>query len=210
MILLSINIRGVGGPLKQTSLKRIIDQTQPSLIFLQETLVEASVARDFMHLLRPTWLSCAASSVGTSGGLLATWDPAFFNLSPMLSPGGILLSGISLELNRPINLLNVYGPCTGRKDFWQRLDDLGLLAAENLILAGDLNLTTSNFEFWGDSALPDPLSSFFQQLFFKNALIDLKPPELLPTWRNGRQGSAHISKRLDRFLSCRESSSSIL
>lgn len=54
MILLSINIRGVGGPLKQTSLKRIIDQTHPSIIFLQETLVEASVARKFMHTLRPS------------------------------------------------------------------------------------------------------------------------------------------------------------
>lgn len=131
---------------------------------------------------------------------MVTWDPAAFTLSPMLSPGAIFLSGRSLELNRSINLLNVYGPCIGRKDFWQRLDDLGLLAAENLILAGDLNLTTCNNEFWGVSALADPLSSFFQQLFYKNGLIDLKPPEILPTWRNGRLGSAHISKRLDRFL----------
>jgi endonuclease/exonuclease/phosphatase family metal-dependent hydrolase len=200
MILLSLNIRGVGGPLKQASMRRIIDQTQPSIIFLQETLVAASVARDFMHLLRPSWLSCAASSVGTSGGLLVTWDPAYFNLSPMLSPGGILLSGTCLELNRQINFLNVYGPCTGRRDFWQRLDNLGLLAAENLILAGDLNLTTSSLETWGDLALSDPLTSFFQQLFFKNALIDIKPPEILPTWSNGRQGAAKISKRLDRFL----------
>jgi ribonuclease HI len=38
------------------------------------------------------------------------------------------------------------------------------------------------------------------RFFYKNALIDIKPPELLPTWRNGRQGSAKISKRLDRFL----------
>ena len=119
MILLSINIRGVGGPLKQTSLKRIIEQTQPSLIFLQETLVEASIARDFMFSLRPSWHSCEASSVGTSGGLLATWDPTLFSLTPMLSPGGIFLTGTSLELHRRINLLNLYGPCIGRKDFWQ-------------------------------------------------------------------------------------------
>jgi hypothetical protein len=123
-----------------------------------------------------------------------------FQSLPDAQSWGYLSHGSSLELNRPINLLNVYGPCTGRKEFWQRLDDLGLLAAENLILAGDLNLTTNNFEIWGDSAQSDPLSSFFQQIFYKNALIDLKPPEILPTWRNGRQGSAHISKRLDRFL----------
>lgn len=162
--------------------------------------MEASIARDFMYSLRPSWHSCAASSIGTSGGLLATWDPAHFSLTPMLSPGGILLTGTSLELHCSINLLNLYGPCTDRKEFWQRLDDLGILAAENLILAGDLNLTTSRSEIWRVSAQPDPLSSFFQQLFFKNDLIDLHPPELLPTWRNGRQGTAQISKRLDRFL----------
>jgi hypothetical protein len=123
------------------------------------------------------------------------------SISPRCSVRGeSCLSGTCLELNRPINFLNVYGPCTGRKEFWQRLHDLGLLAAENLILAGDLNLTTSPFEIWGDSALTDPLANFFQQTFYKNALIDIKPPDLLPTWRNGRQGPANISKRLDRFL----------
>ena len=75
MILLSFNIRGVGGPLKQASMRRLLEKTHPSIIFLQETLVVASVARDFMHKLRPSWLACAASSVGKSGGLLALWDP---------------------------------------------------------------------------------------------------------------------------------------
>jgi hypothetical protein len=81
-------------------------------------MVAASVARDFMQHFHPSWLTCAASSMGTSRGLLVSWDPAFFNLSPMLIPGGILLSGFILELNRPINLLNVYGPCVDRKVFW--------------------------------------------------------------------------------------------
>jgi hypothetical protein len=200
MILLSVNIRGVGGPLKRASLRRLLDLYKPTVIFLQETLVDASTARDFIHPLRPSWLTCAASSVGNSGGLLASWDPSFFDFLPMLSPGGILLSGHCFDLKANINLLNVYGPCADRKLFWQRLDDLGLLAAKNLILAGDLNLTTSSEEIWGDRAQIDPLHSFFNRLFYKNALVDLKPAELIPTWRNGRQGIASIAKRLDRFL----------
>ena len=118
----------------------------------------------------------------------------------MLSPGGILLSGQCFELKTDINLLNVYGPCADRKVFWQRIDDLGLLATKNLILAGDLNLTTSSEEIWGDRAQINPLHSFFNRIFYKNALVDLKPAELLPTWRNGRQGTASITKRLDHFL----------
>jgi hypothetical protein len=156
-----------------------------------------------LHQFRPSWLACAASSVGNSGGLLASWDPTLFDLSPMLSPGGILLSGTCFELKTSINLLNVYGPCVDRKAFWERLDDIGLLAAKNLILAGDLNLITSPKEMWGEKASIDPLMSFFNHIFYKNALIDMKPAELLPTWRNGRLGPAGIAKRLDRFLNCR-------
>jgi hypothetical protein len=135
--------------------------------------------------------------VGTSGGLLAAWDPSLFDLRPMLSPGGILLTGYSFELKSSLNFLNVYGPCTDHKDFWERLDDLGLLAAHNLILAGDLNITTNPLETWGKKAITDPHLNFFKHLFFKNNLIDLKPAELLPTWRNGRQGPDSIAKRLD-------------
>jgi len=78
------------------------------------------------------------------------------------------------------------------------------LAARNLILAGDLNLVTSPKESWGEKVSIDPQMSFFNHLFYKNALIDMKPAELLPTWRNGRLGSAGITKRLDRFLIAEE------
>jgi exonuclease III len=200
MILLSLNIRGVGGASKFASLRSLLEKTQPTIIFLQETLVNASAARHFMHRLRPNWLICAASSVGTSGGLLAAWDPTYFDLRPMLCPGGILLTGHCFELRSSLNFLNVYGPCTDRKAFWERLDDIGLLAAKNLIIAGDLNLTTSQMEIWGEKASIDPHMSFFNRVFYKNNLVDVKPAELLPTWRNGRQGSDSIAKRLDRFL----------
>ena len=40
MILLSLNIIGVGGALKNASLRRLIDKTLPSIIFLQKTLVD--------------------------------------------------------------------------------------------------------------------------------------------------------------------------
>jgi hypothetical protein len=43
MIFLSLNIRGVGGTLKKASLRRLIDTIHPSIIFLQETLVDAHV-----------------------------------------------------------------------------------------------------------------------------------------------------------------------
>ena len=81
---------------------------------------------------------------------------------------------------------------------------MGLLEAENLILAGDLNLTTSPKEMWGEKASIDPLLRFFNHIFYKNSLVDMKPAELLPTWTNWRLGPAGIAKRLDQFLIAEE------
>ena len=61
-----------------------------------------------------------------------TWDPNKFTLDPTLCGGGILLSGITLENNRAIIFLIVYGPCNDRLLFWDRLASTGLLAAKNL------------------------------------------------------------------------------
>jgi hypothetical protein len=95
MILLTLNIRGVGGPLKLASFRRLVFKTSPNLIFLQETLVSAEKARSFMNKIKPDWCVCAVSVVGTSGGLLVSWDPSFFDLVPYLCIGGIFLLGAS-------------------------------------------------------------------------------------------------------------------
>jgi hypothetical protein len=72
-----------------------------------------------MHKLVPSWHMCVVSSVGTSGGLLVTWDPNKFTLVPSLCAGGILLTGTNLEINRDVNFLNVYGPCNDKLLFWE-------------------------------------------------------------------------------------------
>jgi hypothetical protein len=140
------------------------------------------------------------SSVGTSGGLLVTWDPNKFTLVPTLCDGGILLMGITLENNRDVNFLNVYGPCFDRLLFWDRLASSGLLATKNLILAGDLNFTTGADEVWGLSGTSGSTCRLFFKLIKDHSLVNLALDILIPTWRNGRAGGAGIAKRLDRAL----------
>jgi hypothetical protein len=157
MILLSLNIRGVGGPLQLASLKRLLEKTRPPVVLLQETLVDSRKSRNFMNFLRPDWLVCTVSAVGTSSGLLATWDSTMFELSPVLSLGGIFLTGMCLETKRKLAILNTYGPCKERRQFWEKLDNVGILATKDLILAGDLNFMTIAEEIWGENARSDPL-----------------------------------------------------
>jgi exonuclease III len=77
MILLSLNIRGIGGSLKAAAFRRVLDTTLPNIIFLQETMVTDIQARSFAFRFRPSWDICAVNAVGTSGGLLVMWDPHF-------------------------------------------------------------------------------------------------------------------------------------
>jgi len=68
MIMLSLNIRGVGGSLKLASMHRLLSKTTPHVIFLQETLPTDERERDSMYALRLNWMSCEISLVGSSGG----------------------------------------------------------------------------------------------------------------------------------------------
>jgi len=75
MLLLSLNIRGIGGSLKVASVRRLLDRIRPNIVFLQETLTDEKKARDFVFKLHPSWAASAVNSLGTSGGLLVAWDP---------------------------------------------------------------------------------------------------------------------------------------
>jgi hypothetical protein len=142
--------------------------------------------------------------VGTYGGLLASWDPNIFSFEPFLSTGGILLTGYTTGDKKELTFLNVYGPCQNRKEFCESVEAAGLLRKINIILVGDLNLSTSSSKTWGKKATSDPLSVYFKSLFQRHSLIDVIPNKPLPTWKNGRASVESISKRLDRFYIAEE------
>jgi exonuclease III len=121
MILLSLNIRGVGGPVKVASFRRLLSHSTPDIIFLQETLVNNKKARSFLNLFHSNWHICTVSSLGTSGGLVVAWDPTKYDFSSYLCCGGILLSGIFRLNKKRINLINVYSPCSDKHNFGKKL-----------------------------------------------------------------------------------------
>jgi hypothetical protein len=200
MIVLSLNVRGIGGLLKKASFRKLLVDTKPNIILLQETLSPDHISRDFVHSLRSSWFSAAASSIGNSGGLLAAWDPVIFDLVPYITCGGILLMGRCLATDQEIAFLNVYGPCLDRLQFWSRLAASGILSIPNLILGGDLNITLTADELWGGITAPASGGVFYINLFSSFNLFDILPNCIVPTWRNGRSGVEAIARRLDRFL----------
>jgi hypothetical protein len=189
MIVLSLNLRGIGGLHKTASFRNLLDQSRPNVILLQETLTTDQKSRAFLHSFRSSWVTAAVNATGSSGGLLVAWDPGFFDLVPSLTCGGILLLGRCLATNKDIAFLNVYGPCQNKFQFWSVLADSGILSIPNLILGGDLNITLSADERWGGTSSSGPREVFFRNIFQSRNLVDILPRKIAPTWRNGRTGA---------------------
>jgi endonuclease/exonuclease/phosphatase family metal-dependent hydrolase len=185
MLLLSLNIRGIGGTLKVASVRRLLDRTRPDIVFLQEILTDEQKARDCMLQLQPSWVATVVNSLGTSCGLLVTWDPNSFDLNPFLTTGSILLTGSCISSKKELALLNIYGSCKDRKLFWSTVENSGILTTLNLIIAADLNFILSSDENWGGSFVPSSNEDFIRNLLTSMKLVDLKPIKLVPTWRNG-------------------------
>jgi hypothetical protein len=182
MLVLSLNIRGIGGTLKTASFRRLQERSKPDVIFLQETLSADHTSRDFVFKFRPSWFTVAVSSIGNSGGMLVAWDPGLFELRPFRLSGGILLLGCCLATTKELDFLNIYGPCSDRKRFWSLLADNGILSLPNLILGGDLNIILSAEENWGGNYLSGSSEIFYRELFASSNLIDILSTRLTPTW----------------------------
>ena len=141
-----------GGTLKSASFRRLLSRTSPEIIFLQETMVDSQKVRTFLNKFCSNWHICSVKSPGTSGEFVVSWDNKKFDLTPYMCCGGILLTGTSRWSNQQINFLNIYGPCTNRKVFLDKVEARGLLDHTNLITTGDMNLKTNVGEVWGASA----------------------------------------------------------
>lgn len=74
------------------------------------------------------------------------WNLIFEVTNMIHSLSCILLEGILKVLNKPNKVFNCYGPFTNHKVFWDVVDEEGFLKDSIVIVGGDLNLVTSNYE----------------------------------------------------------------
>ena len=143
MIILSMNIRGVGGAPKLRALRRIFEIVRPDVILIQETMVPADKAIAVLSKVVGSWHMSAVDAAGRSGGLLTAWNPFRGIFDIYKSVAGILLLGRFMHEAREIKILNCYGPYLDRIPFWNRIQSGGLLRERDLIIGGDLNFTLS-------------------------------------------------------------------
>jgi hypothetical protein len=113
---------------------------------------------------------------------------------------GIGITILSLKLEDPLNIVNIYDPCQNRGPYWDKIFSKSFLKYQQVILGGDLKFSLGFSEVWGTHVRVDPLTNFFSQKMVECNLLDIEPIKLKSTRRNNIVGDASVAKRLDRFL----------
>jgi len=198
---ISFNCRGLASTPKQLALKRLFEVELPDIILLQETLGSAESTSHALASVGARWLYITSDAMGRSGGLAFGYNPRTIRLDSSWGGHGFLGANIfSIELGLSLRIVNIYGPCQQREDYWRHLLSCNLLSLEHIIIGGDLNFSLGFRESWGSSAQIDPITDFMSRLLEQHDLIDIPLQKPHPTWRNRRTGSVALARRLDRFL----------
>lgn len=195
-----MNICGLGADQLFLALKNLFYSAQPKIILIQETMHSNHVSISYFRKMFPSWHLVASEAKGLSGGLAVLWDPVWIRAKAYKCFAGILISASIRGNDCPINILNIYAPYKNRILFWEKKFALEIFDIETLMIAGDLNVTLSSEERWGNSRKRDPLVDRIKYELLNKNLVDIIPSKMMPTWDNGRIEEAYISKRIDRFI----------
>ena len=117
MLIVSFNTRGLGGPQKKTSLKRLCNNLKPSVIMLQETMLEVSKVDSIINELLKDWEVESLDSDGLSGGLITAWSPAMLKIDSKKLESALETKLFDKETRLNFTLINVYSPFYERKTF---------------------------------------------------------------------------------------------
>jgi len=110
---------------------------QPTIILLQETMVEEALVTKMLEALIPSWNFIGSNSFGWSRGLEIGWNTKLVKVTNSSALDSCLGVDLQMEgLGKELRILNVYSPYTDWAAFWASLQNKQLLISTFLILGG--------------------------------------------------------------------------
>jgi len=106
MIILSLNVRGLGFSPKNLSLIRLFCVYNIDIILLQETMVLRAKAIEFLSSLLQDWRMCSLDVVGISWGPISAWNSSNEVFNSNLCDANIFLEGEEKSLGNNFKILN--------------------------------------------------------------------------------------------------------
>ena len=183
--ILSINVRGLGGFNKSSSLFRSFINSNSDVIFMQETMVcRPSSISHFSN--RWDGKSFWSPALGKQGGvaILVSKNSNLEVLSWRRDSNGRVLSLLIKSENKLINLVNIYAPVvlSDRKEFFDSLHDF-FFSSSNLVIGGDFNCYDSPLDkLGGNINLQKELSDFKSDFHLIDIWRKKHPKERHFTW----------------------------
>ena len=201
---ISWNCRGLGSALKEEALKDLVRIYKPGILLVQEMKLEEASLLQAGKLFWKKGPGIANNSRGASGGIATFWDTALYDLEVEERTMHWVFTKLTHKISgRTVSLFNLLCSCTAcrKKDCWNSLESyLNLKQPDNIIVAGDLNITLAANEKKGGTPVRDPAREWVEDIILGWDLIDIKPVQGKFTWTNKRIGPGHIAAQLDRFL----------
>ena len=77
MLVLSFNVRGLGSSPKIKALKRMVDILNPTIIFIQETMMEGEKSKESLEPWLKGWNFGFINSEGHSRGQITSWNQEY-------------------------------------------------------------------------------------------------------------------------------------
>ncbi|KAK8681905.1 hypothetical protein V6N13_054304 [Hibiscus sabdariffa] len=194
--------KALGKLKKKASVRRLIKSSKARVVFIQETKLRTCEDKLIRSLCgsSSSYKFAYSPSVGSAGGLITLWDPAFFTLeTSTIEQRFISITGMIHTFNLKCMLINIYAP----NDFHCRQELFGsissLAASSNLpiLLGGDFNIVRNAEEKVGmvtQRGAMKAFSDFIDDL----SLIDLPLHGEKFTWSNLRDIPS--TSRIDRYL----------
>ena len=202
--ILSLNVRGLGTPIKVTSLCNELNLLNFDIVLLQETHVSCpKQAKTFER----SWRGKCYWSFGTgkSAGVAVLLPPHFSGSVQRFlfdSDGRILSLLFTFGLSCKLNLINIYAPnvVSERKTFFEQIHDFFLSKGDYLI-AGDFNCVDRAIDkFQSDNVLSSD-KSCLAALKADFSLVDvyrkLNPHGISFTWSN--KNNTQVSRLVFSF-----------
>jgi exonuclease III len=201
---ISWNCRGLGSKLKEEALRDLLRLVRPEVLLIQETKMEEEELLRISNVLWKNGPGRAVSARGASGGLATLWDSTKLELVEEAGTTHWIFTKLYHKgSGHLVSLFNLYVPVSfnEKKDCWDSLNSfLNRHNIENLVVAGDLNVTLSLTEKKGGSIVRDPAREWVEDLMSEWELEDISPSNEKYTWSNKILGPGHIAARLDCFF----------
>jgi exonuclease III len=201
MKILSWNCRGLSRPSAVQTLRVLIRENSPDILFLSETKSPSPQVSSILHSLG-FFLICQVSPAGSKGGLALTWRPGVELECFISNKNNISAWCYSDPIHSPWILSCIYGP-PDRKEkpaFWDSFTTVSDNFVSPWMCIGDLNFVLDQSEKQGGSLVASSSSCPFKKFIDHFGLVDLGFAGNPFTWCNQRQGHATIKERLDRGL----------